>query len=519
MGKKDYKKGMSDAVEAYQGFGEKQEAAIRHVAQETVETAQKVDKLGDNFGAIVDYISDQEKAELYKLNTSVDIAELEDAEKRILLAVLYQLSTDEGDERTEEQQNYIRAVQRYLEITNPQTETDLSVVENIESNRVQKAVLQAVLEFFRLGRNPDIFTKDQEEFLDCFQLNQKTRREIAGYIETIVNATGLTGLAEKYGFVPEPEALKDKDSIKTLCEEEKARRKMAIYSRLYHGTLDSTLWMINYHLNLEANSDYTITVDDDLNALMESLIDPYPELLHAHQSNNMIAAYDTEQGGGANSVYFLYTGLIIINNGNCTEVAYSDITSLDMSMDNLTIICSERTVTIPQSCDIPIAMLRAFRKILMDICSEISSSFVINKEWIIQDIVEAKLHAICNHSICRPHIKPGFKFCEKGLDNALHSYALRVDKNDVLAFIDTSLFSNGKDGLLFSKTGIAFDYLFSKVFLRYDEISSTEIVKRELVFHGNFSNLSNPTDTPSISDSWFNLDELKACIDEIFLYA
>ena len=91
MSKKDYRQGMADAMESYVPFGEKQEAAIRHVGDQVKQTADKVDKLGGKIGDLVDYISDREKAALYKLNTPVDIADLDDAEKRILLAVLYRL--------------------------------------------------------------------------------------------------------------------------------------------------------------------------------------------------------------------------------------------------------------------------------------------------------------------------------------------------------------------------------------------------------------------------------------------
>lgn len=200
MSKKDYRQGMSDAMAAYEAFGEKQEAAIQHVGAEIEKTAGKVDKLGGKIGEIADYITNQEKAALYKLNTPVDIADLDDAEKRILVAVLYQLSADE-DEVTEEQQNYVRAVQQYLKIYNPQTEINLEAVENIEDISTQKAVLQATLEFFRLGTHPEELTEEQEDFLDCFQVNRKTRREINGYIDAIVEAVGLQGLSEKYGFV------------------------------------------------------------------------------------------------------------------------------------------------------------------------------------------------------------------------------------------------------------------------------------------------------------------------------
>lgn len=214
MGKKDYKKGLADAMEAYESFGRKQEAAIRRVGEEVAKTAGKVDKLGGKIGEITDYITDKEKAELYKLNTPVDIADLDDAEKRILLATLYQLSADEA-EVTEEQQNYVRAVQQYLKIYNPQTEIDLSAVENIEDISTQKAVLQASLEFFRLGTHPDELTEEQEDFLDYFQVNRRTRREINGCIEVIVEAVGIRGLSEKYGFVaaqPHSEFARYKDN-------------------------------------------------------------------------------------------------------------------------------------------------------------------------------------------------------------------------------------------------------------------------------------------------------------------
>ena len=200
MSKKDYKKGMEDALAANEGFSKKQEAAINHVRGEVAATAKKVDKLGDKIGEITDYITDQEKAALYKLNTPVDIADLDSNEKRVLLAVLYQLSADE-EELTENQQNYVRAVQQYLKIYNPQTEIDLEAIENIEDISAQKAILQTVLEFFYLGTHPKSYTEDQIDFLDCFQVNRKTRKEISGYVEAIIATAGIQGLAEKYGFV------------------------------------------------------------------------------------------------------------------------------------------------------------------------------------------------------------------------------------------------------------------------------------------------------------------------------
>ena len=160
MSKKDYKKGMSDAMEAYEAFSEKQEAATRHVAKQVNKVADKVDKLGGKIGEITTRITDHEKAALYRLNTPVDIADLGNQEKKMLVAILYQLASDET-EVAEDQQNYIRAVQQYLSIFNPQTEIDLEVVEGIEDIPTQKAVLQAVLEFLYLGTHPKAIPKNR----------------------------------------------------------------------------------------------------------------------------------------------------------------------------------------------------------------------------------------------------------------------------------------------------------------------------------------------------------------------
>ena len=201
MGKKDdYKKGMADAMEGYTAFGEKQEAAIEYLAEQEGQTADKVKQIGDKVGQVVDYISDQEKVNLYKLNSPIDVADLDDNDQRLLLAILYQLSTQEPP--TEAQQGYIRSIQQYLKIPNPQSEVDLAVVENVADISAQKAILQAILEFFRLGSHPETFTDEQENFLNCFQLNLRTRNEISEHINAIVTAVGLSGLTEKYGFNP-----------------------------------------------------------------------------------------------------------------------------------------------------------------------------------------------------------------------------------------------------------------------------------------------------------------------------
>ena len=75
-------------------------------------------------------------------------------------------------------------------------------MENIEDVAAQKAVLQSVLEFFYLGSHPETYTEKQLDFLDCFQVNRKSRKEIISHIDAIIGAVGAQGLSEKIWFLP-----------------------------------------------------------------------------------------------------------------------------------------------------------------------------------------------------------------------------------------------------------------------------------------------------------------------------
>ena len=214
--KKMYKKGLADAMSAYEAFGKKQEAAIAHMREEVRSGNQKleealneaIDSLGGNINGLYDYLSSKEKAALYHLCTPLDIKDLSDEEKRLLLAVLYQLAYDEGEQVTSAQRGYIRSVQRYLEITNPQTEADLSVVGDIDSLETQKAFLQVALEFFYL-QDSDELSEDQEEFLGYFSVNRKQAGVIEDRVSRLFNTVGSEGIAEKYGYVPEEDPPED----------------------------------------------------------------------------------------------------------------------------------------------------------------------------------------------------------------------------------------------------------------------------------------------------------------------
>lgn len=206
--KKMYKKGLADAMQAYEAFGRKQEAALEHMREEVRKGNRQLEAaisdLGEDLNGIYGYLTSKEKAALYHLSTPMDIKDLEDEEKRLLLAILYQLSFDEGDGVTDAQRSYIRSVQKYLEITNPQTEAELSAVGDIDSLETQKSFLQVVLEFLYLQEGDEL-SDAQEDFLGYFSVNRKQAALIEERVSRLFNAVGNQGIAEKYGYVPEEE--------------------------------------------------------------------------------------------------------------------------------------------------------------------------------------------------------------------------------------------------------------------------------------------------------------------------
>lgn len=208
MFNKKYKKGMADAAKAYKDFGKKQENAIEEVLQEVRQgnttISDAVQSLKGNIDNLYSYLKSKEKADLYSVYTPFDIKNLDENERLFLVGALLHLTMDKTP--TEEQQNYLRSIQKYLEIKEPPFGVDLTAIENIENIKVQKAIYQSVLEYLIL-QDGDSYdeTELQQEFLDCFNLNPKNRMSIAEHVEILYSATGALGLAEKYGYVGEKE--------------------------------------------------------------------------------------------------------------------------------------------------------------------------------------------------------------------------------------------------------------------------------------------------------------------------
>ena len=82
--KKMYKKGLADAMKAYESFGRKQELALEKIREEVRNGNKKMEEaiasLGENIFSVFDRLEKQEKNALYHLATPIDIKELEDSE-------------------------------------------------------------------------------------------------------------------------------------------------------------------------------------------------------------------------------------------------------------------------------------------------------------------------------------------------------------------------------------------------------------------------------------------------------
>ncbi len=101
------------------------------------------------------------------------------------------------------------------------------------------------------------------------------------------------------------------------------------------------------------------------------------------------------------------------------------------------------------------------------------------------------------------------------LKKALSSYAKKMPADEVIAFIDISVFQNGGNGFLFGKYGLCFEYAFEKVYLKYSEIREVTLTDKQIELHGNYSSRKDQVSTPTISDIYCNLSEFKKLLDDI----
>jgi hypothetical protein len=81
MSTKDFKRGVEVAVKANTAFMHKQAEATAELGKRII---QKIDQQGKIIDVILDTLNDQEKEELYDLQSEYDIADLGENEKEVL---------------------------------------------------------------------------------------------------------------------------------------------------------------------------------------------------------------------------------------------------------------------------------------------------------------------------------------------------------------------------------------------------------------------------------------------------
>ncbi|WKY44871.1 hypothetical protein Q5O14_01895 [Eubacteriaceae bacterium ES2] len=198
MANKDFEKGIEAGARPFENKFRQMTDSLDGISKNL---DHKFDRVNDTFDVIIDDLNSIEKKRLYDLNTVVDILELDEDERELLVSILYTLAN--MIEPTDLQQYFIRSVKRHLKIKNPQTEVNLASIENVESINSQKAMLQTIMEYFFLSFGNHDYVEKYDELFSYFSVNRRGQNEIIEKINAICEATGLEGVAENYGFVPE----------------------------------------------------------------------------------------------------------------------------------------------------------------------------------------------------------------------------------------------------------------------------------------------------------------------------
>ena len=209
---KMYRAGVADTMQANAEFMQKQQAATEHAQHEVsraIELTEKaVTMLDGSLDDLRQQLNNKENEELYKMHLTMDIRQLEECEKHLLVSILYQLASEMKKNLTEQQRIYLQNIRRYLGILIPQENTDLNVVSAVDSLEVQKIFWECVLDFFyllggnKITRHIRIW-KSKRKYLKYFSLNKKQSCAIEERVAHIYGVLGPSGLADKYGFIPD----------------------------------------------------------------------------------------------------------------------------------------------------------------------------------------------------------------------------------------------------------------------------------------------------------------------------
>lgn len=246
--KKDFKEGM---VAGAKPFEEKFSNVSQEMRENHDSLKESINDIKENSNYILEKLSEREKKELYDLSIVSDIRELDEDDKQMLVAMLYEIANEYFDSITENQQEYLLRLQKYLEISNSNLQTNMNLLSiiNYEDLNINKAFYQLANEFIFLGDNN--FHHDELDTLlyDYFNLNKLNKEKIISEILHINKIVGEKGLIEKYGYeIPDEDYKKKED----LDYKDSLLEKLIIFWQDINSTSDDLKVYINRNEDLES---------------------------------------------------------------------------------------------------------------------------------------------------------------------------------------------------------------------------------------------------------------------------
>ena len=380
------------------------------------------------------------------------------------------------------------------------------------------------------------WTEKIYEDLKDFELSENSKKEIKESVKYEAEIAGIEYFTVKYtkdniGILDSDFEI-DIERIANPASAEKTKtQKMA-------DILGVKLKLMKFFIELKAPRTYKDEIEEDISngkiklaCLIDSINKSYIDDIEAVEAIKLSV---TDENFNICKRYFLIStieGFFFFVNEKIAFVKYDDIRSVKQNFDSVIISAwkvkwyskngmeeyGENEIVIEKNQETK-KYLRGLRKGLEMLIEEFDG-YVEPSEDRVEAIVSKYIHQIPKSSSAVSYLVKDFGYSDdknkKRLKRALTKYALKVREDEAIGFIDTSLFGNGGDGILFSKYGIAFDWAFEKIYAKYEEIDSMEIKKKDLILYGHFSERKNDIGDPSISSIYYNLSKLKECLEEI----
>lgn len=200
MSKKDFSRGVQAAINAQQGFNEKQARATEELGKRIV---KKIDDLGNIIDVVLSDLNAQEKERLYSITEQFDPKDLDGNEKELLVSLVYTLSLQHG-QNSPQQMDYYYNLKKYLEVANPSGNCDLSCVENIENVSESKGIHAIVCEFLFLKHGDHSYRDEFSGFLDNFYVKPKDIKQVEEQINIRYDILGAEDIVRHFDIGYDP---------------------------------------------------------------------------------------------------------------------------------------------------------------------------------------------------------------------------------------------------------------------------------------------------------------------------